>query len=351
MVNIFVRAFSIFFWAVVILILLIVPPKLLNSFETKTLNIFTWSSLLDPHYFKKFQEETGIKINISYYESNEELLGKLGAGDSGYDLIVPSDYAVYKLIKKGVLKQIDTSRLTFFDKLDTRLMHNYFDPQNEYSIPYFWGVYGIIINTDYYPHRVPESFSLIFDQHFVVDKICMPGNAREVVLMATYYLFDDFNALLDPAKREQVKDLLIAQKKWVACYSDERTEYSIVSRTCTAVLALNPDLWRIKRDRAKSTAEFILPQEASFVVIDNFAIPKASSKEDLIYTFLNYLYSDSAMFHHAQQFGMCMPIEVGVMQEQLPAYDITKNIRSLTFFHTEVPDEILNEVWMALMAA
>jgi len=330
---------------------LVIPPKIMGSLETKTLNIFTWSTLIDAHYLKKFQKETGIKINLSYYESNEELLGKLSSSNSEYDLIVPSDYAVHMMIKKGMLKKIDHSRLTFFDRLDERLIHNYFDPENEYSIPYFWGVYGTVINKEYYPHEVPHSFSLVFDPQFVVNKICMPGNAREVIMMATYYLFNDLNALLDPAKREQVKQLLIQQKKWVAGYSDERTEYSILSHTCSAALALSMDIWRIKGEGRMSNIAFILPKEASFAVIDNFVIPKTSQKEDLIYTFLNYLYSNDAIVHHSEKFGMCAPVKVTDTKQKPFSCSITDNINNLVFFHSDVSAEILNDVWMALMAA
>ncbi len=349
MIKLLMRALSIIFWTVIIIMFLMLPPKIIGWFERKTLNIFTWSYLLDAQYLRKFEKETGIKVNLSYYESNEELLGKLAASNSGYDLIIPSDYAVDWMIKKDMLKKIDISRLSFFNRLDPKLMHNYFDPNNEYSIPYFWGVYGIIINNNYYPPVIPRDFKLIFDKKYVPQRVCMPGNAREVIMMATNYLFGDIDALLDPVKREQVKDLLIQQKEWVACYSDERPEYAITSRTCSAVLALSPDAWRVKKEY--DNIEFIIPPGAVFAVIDNFVIPKDSQKEDFIYTFLEFLYSDEAIMHHSKRFGMCPPVKIKNREEDLLLCAIIGDIDNLRFFKSQVPDALFNEVWMALMAA
>ena len=276
-------------------------------------------------------------------------MGKLRTSDDGYYLIFSSDYAVDWMIKNGMLKKIDTSRLSFFNRLDPKLMHNYFDPNNEYSIPYFWGVYGIIINKNYYPTTIPRDFKLIFDKKYVPHQVCMPGNAREVIMIATYYLFGDIDALLDPIKRDQVKNLLIQQKKWVASYSDERTEYEITSRTCSAVLALSSDAWRVKQEY--DNIEFVIPSEAAFTVIDNFVIPKNTQKENFIYTFLDYLYSDEAIIHHSKRYGMCSPVKIKNTQEDVTLCSLVDDIDKLMFFTSNVPDAIFNDIWMALMAA
>lgn len=351
MVTFFIRLASIIFWSVVIIACLIMPSYLHNSFGKKTINVFTWSNLLDAKYLREFQKETGIKVNLNYYESNEELLGKLGAGDVGYDLIVPSDYAVDWMIKKDMLKKLDKSRLTFLNRIDKKLLHNYYDPHNDYSVPYFWGVYGIIMNTDYYAQKdIPRSFKLIFDQRYVPYKICMPGNSREVIMMAAYYLFGDVYSLLDKDKREQVKELLIKQKKWVACYSDERIEYPITSRICSAVLALSPEFWRVKNECPQ--ADFVVPKEGAFAVIDNFVIPKKSQKENLVYELLNHLYSDACVIHHSEQFGLCPPVAISDVKKYESFCSLVKDVHTIMFFDTnKIPDAIFNAIWIELMAA
>lgn len=349
MVKLIVRIVSIIFWMLLIMLFIVVLPRTTSFFEQKSLNIFTWSYIIDEKYVRKFEKETGIKVNLSYYESNEELLGKLLSSNSSYDLIVPSDYAINIMIEKGMLQEIDPSRLVFFDRLDKKIMDTYADPHNKYSIPYFWGIYGIIINKEYYPATVPHSFDLVFDQAYIPHFICMPGNAREVIMMAAQYLFGDINVLLDPIKRNQVKDLLIKQKKWVSCYSDERPEYVIMSRTCSAVLALSPDASRIRR--FYKGIDFIVPTEASFTVIDSFVIPKNTCKQEYIYKFLNYFYTDEVIVHHCSKLGSCPVVQLKNPENEQGLCLVGKSSDKIIFFNSQISNDIFNEIWMELMAA
>lgn len=344
------RTLSILFWALVIIGFLVIPTRILHLFEEKTLNIFTWSHVLDPAYIRKFQQDTGIKVNVSYFESNEELLGKLGLKDSGYDLIVPSDYAVAWMVKKDLLKPIDRKRLTFFDRIDSRLLGNYFDPDNRYSLPYFWGVYSVIINKNYYQGAYPHDLKLIFDKTYVPHFVCMPSNARELIMLASIYLFGSIGSLLDEHKREQVKQLLLEQKKWVSNYSDERVEYLIGSRTCGAALALSTDYQRIEKENKH--VDLIIPQDGAVAVIDSFVIAKTSKKDELIYQFLNYMYRDESVIHHAKTFGVCPPTIGSNFQSSSTVCKRLEEIKSFTFFDAQnIPDAIFNDIWIALMAA
>ncbi|MCB1081683.1 MAG: extracellular solute-binding protein, partial [Chlamydiia bacterium] len=119
--------------------------------DKQVLNIFSWPEILNPEIIKKFERETGITVVRHYYTSNEELLVKLKASQGkGYDLIIPSDYAVKKLIEENLLKPIDHSQLDFVATLNPKLMCQDFDPQNTYSLPFIWEVLGFGIDRDAY---------------------------------------------------------------------------------------------------------------------------------------------------------------------------------------------------------
>lgn len=350
MTTFIARTLSVLFWSLMIIAFLVIPTRLINFFEGKTLNIFTWSYVLDPVYIRKFQQDTGIKVNVSYFESNEELLGKVGLKESGYDLILPSDYAVAWMIEKNLLKPIDHSRLTFFDRFDPRLMDNYFDPNNIYSIPYFWGLYSIILNKEYYPEHVPHSYSLVFDKANVPHYVCMPSNARELVMIAAVYLFGDVKSLLDMDKREEVKQLLREQKAWVSNYSDERVEYLINSQACGAAVALSSDFQRIEKEN--KNVQLVIPKESAFAVIDSFVISKSSTKDDLIYTFLNYIYNEEAVRHHVNKLGVCPPIKIKDFVGSSTICKKLSKIKSFSFFDARaIPDSIFNDIWISLMSA
>ncbi|MCB1110855.1 MAG: extracellular solute-binding protein, partial [Chlamydiia bacterium] len=117
--------------------------------KEQTLHLFSWPEILSPETIKGFEEETGIKVVRHYYTSNEELLVKLKATEGrGYDLIIPSDYAVKKLVEEDLLLPLDHSKLDFLDHLNPKLTCQPFDEKNTYSLPYIWEFMGFGINQD-----------------------------------------------------------------------------------------------------------------------------------------------------------------------------------------------------------
>ena len=114
---------------------------------------------MDPGVIADFEKETGIKVNLNYYSSNEELIVKLKATKGeGYDLIIPSDYAVKSLSKKNSSKTIDRSKSAFWNEINPALIGHFFDPENQFSIPFEWEIYGFGIDKEYFkdqPLRCP----------------------------------------------------------------------------------------------------------------------------------------------------------------------------------------------------
>ena len=117
-----------------------------SSGEKQTLTIFNWGEYIDPELIKKFEAETGIKVVYETFDSNEAMLTKIQSGSTPYDLVVPSDYMIKKMKKLDLLKKLDHSKLEGFDNIDKQFINLSFDPNNEYSVPYFWGTLGIVYN-------------------------------------------------------------------------------------------------------------------------------------------------------------------------------------------------------------
>lgn len=349
--SVFVRFIIIFFWAVALIVFLYLP-RIGKLFQReRSLSIFTWASLIDPVYLKGFEQETGIKLYISYYESNEELLSKMQATKgSGYDLIIPTDYMLIKLKKKGYLKKIDKTQLTFLADFDPKLLGLYFDPNNEYSIPYFWAVYGLGIDTAYYGGTVPEAtWGLVFNPKMMPSSVGMTDNIREAIYIPTFYLFGSIEALKDPHNLEKVKQLLIEQKKHVEVYSEARAEDLLLSKSCPVAVGLSYDIWRAVRDDPDLT--FIIPKEGSFLSIDSIVIPKTTDKDDLIYQFINYLYRREVLEHHVEKYGLC-PTLRSIESEGGETFCPTEEqFKRLHFFKDIISKAKLNDVWLAVMAS
>jgi len=350
-ITMVIRGSMILFWVLVIISLLYIP-RLGRFFRSRrSLSIFTWSSLIDPTYLKRFEKETGIKLYVSFYESNEELMSKLKATQGkGYDLIIPSDYLLVKLIKKGFLKKIEKQKLNFLDTIDPKLLNLNVDPRNEYSIPYFWAVYGVGVDTEYYGGKTPEAtWGLIFNPKMMPPTVGMTDTIREAIYIPAQYLFGNIEALNDPENVEKVKELLIQQKKHVEVYSEVRAEDMLLAKSCPAVLGLSNDIWRAKRENPD--IEFLIPKEGSFLSIDSVVIPKSTDKDDLIYQFINFLYQNDVFKHHVEKYGLCPTLKTIEAEGGEQFCPTGATFKQLHFFKDILPKKKLNEIWLAVMAS
>lgn len=314
----------------------------------KSITVFTWPLIIDANYITEFERETGIKVYISYYENNEELLTKLKTTRGrGYDLVIPSDYTIEQLIKEGLVKKIDQSKIDFAHRIHPFLKNHYYDPKNEYSLPYFWSVYGLGIDLDAFDGKAPEAtWALIFEKDKLKTRIGMTDSAREAIMIASQYLYGSINALTNLETQKAVEQLLLKQKPWVEMYSDVRSGDLLASKSCAVVAALSPDITRLKKEYPNIA--FILPKEGSFMLIDAFLIPVLSEKDDMTYQFLNYLYRKEVVEHNVERYGFCSPVvDVHAVGDvECPVADRKK----LEFFRSVIPEFVMNNIWVNLMA-
>jgi len=335
------------FWVVIFFLFLFLPRGIRFFQSDKSITIFTFPLLIDAQYLTQFERQTGIKVHIHYYENNDQLIAKLRSGQQhGYDIIFPSDYAVEILIKEGLLKKIDRSRLPFWTQLQPKLKNLYFDPNNLFSIPYLWEVYGIGFDKEYFGQTAPlASWRLLFDERISPPHIGMVNNAREAVAIAAVYLFGTVDNL-DRKRLNEIKQLLLKQKKRVDVYTDLRADYLLLSKTCSVVACPANDVWQLDNPRLG----FLVPREGSFVSVDSVCLPKASTKDDLAYQLINYIYRPEAMKHHVDSYAflpalMNIPVKKrgqAIMLRTLAAFD------TFHFFRNVVPEQQLNKLWIEL---
>ncbi len=301
----FIRSLVVFFWAVLISSLLYLPRWDFVFSANNTINVFAWGDILDPEKIAEFEKEMKIKINLNYYSSNEELLVKMKATKGeGYDLIIPSDYAVLLLQEQKLLKKMDRSKLNFWSRLNPRLLGHSFDPQNIYSIPLEWEIFGLGIDKDYFSHTLKPSWKLIFDEKWINYKIAMTNDPSEAIMLAAFYLYGTVDPLTPP-QIEGVKRLLFKQKQWVEAYANFRGDYFLATKNCPVVCASSSYIWRTMK--LFSFVDFVIPEEGTFITIENLCIPEASTKTELTYKLINFLYSPKIVGHHYEHFGFFPP--------------------------------------------
>jgi len=266
-------------------ITLIVPVSALTACGNQdALNFYNWGEYIDEDIFKAFTKETGIKINYSTYASNEEMYTRLKAGGSHYDLIIPTDYMIERMIREDMLEKIDYDNIPNFRYIDERFRNLDYDPSNEYSVPYMWGTNGIIYNTEMV-NEVVDSWDVLWNEKYA-GQIIMYDSMRDSFVPALIKLGFSINTRsLD--ELHQARDLLIKQKPLVHAYMGDIMRDSMISGEAAFGLMFSGDaVYCMEENPALAYA---VPKEGSNVWFDALVIPKDARNKEKAEAFIDYL--------------------------------------------------------------
>ncbi len=258
----------------------------------RVVNIYVWKNYIPEETLTKFTKETGIKVNLTTYLSNEEMLTKLEKDGLGKtDLIFPSDYMVQTLVAKGLLDSLHLPDVTSFYKLEQKFRSPLFDPGNRYSIAYTWGTSGLVIRSDKMDYKtIDRSWKLLFEPPAELKgKISMLQDMRETIGAALKYL--DYSAnTTNPDEIAAARDLLLGLKKFGVQYTATPNKALFdgalwVSHTWSgdAVAVRQQD--EISYTRVK----YFVPKEGAIIFVDNMCIPKNAPNVREAYEFMNFV--------------------------------------------------------------
>lgn len=253
--------------------------------ESNVLNIFIWSAYLPDEVIQKFTDRTGIKVNYDTYDSNEALLEKLQSGVADYDLVVPSDYMVKILISESLVQALDHDRLKNFGNLDPKFLNKKFDPENRYSLPYFWGTTGVGYNRQNVPEGV-DSWGALFDVKHA-GRILMLDDMRECFAVALKYLGKSLNET-DPAVLAQAAELLKKQKALVKTYNSGDFHNILASGDVDLAHGYNGQIAEVVANEPEKLA-YVVPKEGGTFWMDNVCIPAKARNVDNAYAFLDFI--------------------------------------------------------------
>jgi spermidine/putrescine transport system substrate-binding protein len=350
--RLLMRSAIVAFW-IALIFLFLYFPKISIFREKNSINVFAWGDILDPAIVAEFEKTTGIKVNLNFYASNEEMIVKIKAtGGEGYDLIVPSDYSVEILRKDGLLKEIDKSKLSFYPHLNPLLLNHDFDPENRYSIPFEWEVFLLGIDKNYFQnHPLTPSWKMLFDEKTLHYRITMSNDPIQTLCMASYYLYGPLKSL-SSSQLKDVTSLLISQKKWVNAYADFRADYFLATQNSAVAISSSSYLWRTMRKFP--FVGYVIPKEGTFLTIENLCIPHSSHKEHLTYQLINFLYSPASMKAHFDTYGI-FPATLDVLDVlslDPPTRDLISlaapELRSLHFIRLLASQEELRDAWVRI---
>ena len=263
--------------------------------------IYNWTEYTPPELVEKFEKETGIKVSVDTYDSNETLLAKLQAGATGYDLVVPSQNFVPIMIKEGLIQKVAVYDLPNYKNYEDAWKKPEWDPEHEYTAPWQWGTTSFAYHDDY--SGKGESLKEFFEpSEELRGRVSVFPTPDEVVSLANIYLGIPFCSE-DPKEMKKVQDLLVAQKEYVVAYNNETMSDLIASGE-----ALMTNHWngftRVGR-LAGAPINYAYPKEGVVGWFDSLVVPTSAKNVENARKFMNFMMDpeNMAMLTENQGYG------------------------------------------------
>lgn len=252
-----------------------------------TLTILNYGKYIEPEVIEMFEEETGIKVDYEEYITPENMYTKYKAGAIDYDLICTSDYMVEKLIKEGQVLEMNYDNIPLSQNLDDTYFtfSQSFDPENKYSLPYFFGTVGILYNTELVDESKVDSWDILWDEDYS-GQIIMPDSVRDAFMVSLKILGYSINTT-DEAQLREAQSLLLDQKPLIYSYLvDEAQDEMIAENAAMAVVYSGEAGFAMEFN---DNLAFSVPKEGSNMWIDSWFIPKTCTNQENAEKFLNFL--------------------------------------------------------------
>ena len=285
-----------------------------------TVHIYNWSDYIGETTLADFQKETGIKPVYDVFDSNETLEGKLLAGRTGYDVVVPSNHFLGKQIKAGAFQKLDRSQLPNYANLDPvllkRLEQN--DPGNQYAVPYLWGTNGIGYNVDKVKAVLGidkiDSWSVLFEPENIKKLhscgVAFLDSADEMMPTVLNYMGLNANST-NPKDYAKATDKLLAVRPYVTYFHSSKYIGDLANGDICVAIGFSGDIFQAKHraEEAKKGVNiaYSIPKEGGALWFDMLAIPKDSSNVKEAHAFINYLLKPEVIAQVSDYVGYAYP--------------------------------------------
>lgn len=274
-----------------------------------SLNVYNWGEYISDgsdgtlDVNAEFEKLTGIKIKYLTFESNETMYSQLKSGGVTYDIIIPSDYMVERLIKENELRKIDVSEISNYNLIDRKYKNVYFDPDNQYSVPFNVGMVGIIYNKAQIGTDITHSWKILWDKKYK-DKALNFNNPRDAFMTAQMILKQDLNTL-NKSDWEKAAELLKSGKENLQSYVMDE----VYGKMETGEAAIAPyyagdflTMYENNNDLA-----FFYPEEGTNIFIDSVCIPKSCKNYEAALMYINFLLEPQIATANAEYISYASP--------------------------------------------
>ena len=300
-------------------------------------NVCSWGEYIDTDLITQFEEETGIRVNYQTVESNETLYSLLKSGGADYDVVVPSDYMIAKLIEEDMLEELNYSNIPNFSLIDDRFKHLSYDPENLYTVPYTWGTLGIIYNTNMVDEEI-TSWNALYDDRYA-GSVLLINNSRDALGAALLYLGYSVNTT-DPAEiREAYEVIADANRRGVfqGKVMDEVFQKMEGGNAAIATYYAGDYLSMVENQADGVDLAFVIPEEGSNWFVDAMCVLKDAPHKAEAEMWINFIASTEANLANMDYIWYASP-----NREALEAYPA---------YYEELYEEELDQETYEIMAA
>ncbi|MCK8061188.1 MULTISPECIES: PotD/PotF family extracellular solute-binding protein [unclassified Fusibacter] len=315
--------------------------------DKKVLYVYNWGEYMDESLREQFTEETGIQVIYEEYATNEDMYVKLKNGGTQYDIAIPSDYMIEKLISEDMLEKVDTSLIDNYGQIGDAYRNLAYDPGNEYSVPYFWGTVGILYNETLVDDPV-DSWNILFDEKYK-GQILMLDSQRDSLMIALKLLGYSMNTR-NENELEEAKQLLMDQKDLVLAYVVDNGKDIMVADGAAFMATWNGEAIALQDEN--ENLNFALPKEGTNVWYDAMVIPKGAQNYDEAIAFINFMLDPENAALNTDWVGYSTPntgafdlLDEEVQNNEI-AYPNIDNLKNSEIFNDPGDFiEVYNRVW------
>lgn len=248
------------------------------------LNVFNWSEYLPNSVIKQFEKKYNIKVNYTTYSSNEEMLAKIMAGGSQFDLAVSSDYMVDIMKKQELLENIDLKNIPNFNNIGSQFKNLDFDKKNKYSVPYMWGDAVIAVNTKQVKDNI-TCYSDLWNKNLKNSMVVL-DDERAIIGLALKKLGYSLNET-DSKKLVEAKKELLKLKPNIKTFDSDSPKTSLINGEASVGYVWGAEAALAAREN--KNIKIVIPKEGLYLWQDNFVIPKGAEHEKNAELFINFI--------------------------------------------------------------
>ena len=323
------------------------------------INVYNWGEYIDEELIDKFEEETGITVNYITSATCEEMYAKVKNGGVAFDLVVPSDYMVSRMIEEGMLEPLDYSNIPNAKYVDENFLNPVYDPTGEYSMPYQWGTVGVIYNKDMVDESDIGSWDILWNEKYE-NQILMFDNSRDAMGIALKSLGHSYN-IEDPDVLRKAADLLIEQKPLVQAYVMDQIFDKMESGEAAVAPYYTGDYYLMIDEISEGEAPlgYFVPEEGSNMYVDAMCVPQGAQNKAGAEAFINFMLEPENMAQNTE--WVCYSTAESAARDLLPENmktntDMYPTVEKLAEFETYLNlkkdiRKLYDTLWIEIMSS